>query len=128
MPAPIGRIDAQVAPRVQRSQNPSASSFKKELQSAVKRQNELRLSAHAQKRLQEVKPQWGPTDQARLAAVTDEMHKKGANRSLVFMDGIAFLVSVPNRTVITAIDSGRANSGIFTNIDSAIMVSQETGK
>ena len=128
MPAPIGRINAQATPQIQRTQKPSAGSFKNELQSAAQRQNEVRLSAHAQKRLQEVKPQWGPNDQARLAAVTDEMQKKGASRSLVFMDGIAFLVSVPNRTVITAVDGDRATSGIFTNIDSAAMVSPLAGK
>ena len=37
------------------------------------------------------------------------------------MDGTAFVVSVPNRTVITAMD-GRNQENIITNIDSAAIL------
>ena len=120
MAAPITRVGAGNPRETQRTQTlPGQTDFGKELKSAVERQRQVRLSAHAQKRLQEVKPRWSAEDQARLEAVTDEMRKKGASRSLVLMDGIAFLVSVRNRVVITAVDGDRATSGIFTDIDSA---------
>ena len=49
------------------------------------------------------------------------MGEKGADRSLVLMDSLALVVSVKNRTVITAVDGARAASGSFTNIDSAVI-------
>ena len=107
---------------------PGQTDFGKKLKSAVERQRQVRLSAHAQKRLQEVKPQWSAEDQSRLEAITDEMHRKGASRSLVLMDGIAFLVSVRNRVVITAVDGDRAASGIFTDIDSAVIAPADDGQ
>ena len=41
--------------------------------------------------------------------------------SLVYLDGTAFVVSVPKRTVITAMD-GRTKDNIITNIDSAAIL------
>ena len=126
--APVTRIGAQYPREAERTRTlPGQTDFGKELTSAAERQKQVRLSAHAQKRLQEVKPNWNAEDQARLEAVTDEMRKKGANRSLVLMDGIAFLVSVRNGVVITAVDGDRASSGIFTGIDSAAIATPSGG-
>jgi flagellar operon protein len=47
---------------------------------------------------------------------------KGARQSLLVMDNQAFIVSVPNRTVITALDGGSMKENVFTNIDSAVIV------
>jgi flagellar operon protein len=46
---------------------------------------------------------------------------KGSRDSLVLVDGTAFVVSVPNRTVITAVGSEHMREHIFTNIDSAVI-------
>ena len=54
--------------------------------------------------------------------VTDKglaLAAKGARESLVLMDGLALVVSVANRTVITAVGTDRMTDQIFTNIDSA---------
>ena len=47
---------------------------------------------------------------------------KGARSSLVLMDKAALVVSVPNRTVITAVDKAALKENIFTNIDSAMIL------
>jgi len=39
----------------------------------------------------------------------------------VLVDGLALIVSVPNRVVITAVDGADARDGVFTNIDSAVI-------
>ncbi len=44
---------------------------------------------------------------------------KGAKDSLVLVDGTAFVVSVPNHTVITAVGPEHMREHVFTNIDSA---------
>jgi flagellar operon protein len=38
------------------------------------------------------------------------------------MENQAFIVSVPNRTVITALDNNSMKENVFTNIDSAVIV------
>jgi len=38
------------------------------------------------------------------------------------MDNQAFIVSVTNRTVITALDGSSMKENVFTNIDSAVIV------
>ena len=44
------------------------------------------------------------------------------NESLVLVDDLAFIVNVPNRTVITAMEQGETNSNVFTNIDGAVIM------
>jgi flagellar operon protein len=51
----------------------------------------------------------------------DRAAAKGAGSSLVLMDGLALIVSVPKRVVITAVDEAGAKEGVFTNIDSAVI-------
>jgi hypothetical protein len=38
------------------------------------------------------------------------------------MDSIAFIVNVPNRTVVTAMDQTETTTNVFTNIDGAVIV------
>ena len=47
--------------------------------------------------------------------------RKGSRSAVVLVDDLAFVVAVPNRTVITAIDGGHMKEKIFTNIDSAVI-------
>ena len=46
---------------------------------------------------------------------------KGARNSVVFVDGTAFLTSVQNNTVITAVTPEAMKSHVFTNVDSAVV-------
>lgn len=46
---------------------------------------------------------------------------KGSRAAVVFVDGTAFVVSVRNRTVITAVDAAHMRDHVFTNIDSAVI-------
>ena len=59
----------------------------------------------------------------RLDDAVDKMAQKGARESLIYMNDMAFVVSVANRTVITAMDGKSARENIFTNIDSAAILS-----
>ena len=47
--------------------------------------------------------------------------EKGIKDSLVLVDSLAFIVNVPNQTVITAMDSTQATENIYTNIDGAVI-------
>ena len=59
----------------------------------------------------------------KLAGTIDRMREKGAREALIYMkDSTAMVVSVTNRTVITALDDVTAADSIFTNIDSAAII------
>jgi flagellar operon protein len=46
---------------------------------------------------------------------------KGSRNSVVIVDGTAFVASVQNNTVITAVSQEHMRSHVFTNIDSAVI-------
>jgi flagellar operon protein len=58
----------------------------------------------------------------RLESGVTKASEKGINESLVMVDSLAFIVNVPNRTVVTAMDQNESNHQIFTNIDGAVIV------
>ena len=41
---------------------------------------------------------------------------------LVLVDSLAFIVNVPSKTVVTAMDQTETQSNIFTNIDGAVIM------
>lgn len=92
------------------------------LQAEVLKQAPVKISAHAAKRLAERNIEFTANDQARLEKAVDRIDSKGADKSLVLMDDLALLVSARNRVVITAVDSASAKDGVFTNIDSAVII------
>jgi len=59
---------------------------------------------------------------ARLQNGVSQAAQKGARESLVMMDNLAFIVSVTNRTVVTAVDKAASSGNVFTQIDSAVIV------
>ena len=82
----------------------------------------LKFSAHAQERIRVRQIPLSGHDVERLQNAVLEVEKKGGRESLVLMDNSAFVVSVKNRTVITALDQEGLKNNVFTNIDSAVVV------
>lgn len=82
----------------------------------------LKFSAHAQARMKLRNINLSPEDIARLNQVVDKAQAKGAKESLILMNDLALVVSIKNRTVITAVDGANIKENIFTNIDSAVIV------
>ena len=80
---------------------------------------QLRFSKHALERIQRRGISLDSTTLGRLAEGVGRIKGKGASDSLVLVDGTAFVVSVPNRTVITAVGPEHMREHVFTNIDSA---------
>lgn len=81
----------------------------------------LQFSKHA---LARVERRGIEIDSATLRRLSDGVGRaaaKGARDSLVLVDGTAFVVSVRNRTVITAVGSEHMRENVFTNIDSAVI-------
>ena len=57
----------------------------------------------------------------RLEAGVQKASEKGIQESLVLVDSLAFIVNVPNKTVVTAMDQGETEKNVFTNIDGAVI-------
>jgi len=85
-------------------------------------QREVAFSAHARERIQMRRMDVGQETHMRLMDAVDRVAAKGGRSSLVFIDDLAFVVSVPNRTVITAMDRAQCKDNVFTHIDSAVVV------
>jgi flagellar operon protein len=81
----------------------------------------LRFSAHAQERLAERGIRLDPDSMQRLAASTEAAAAKGARQSVVLLDGLAVVVGVPSRTVVTVLEPDAAQHAVFTNIDSVVL-------
>ena len=58
----------------------------------------------------------------RLEEGVQKAQAKGITDSLVLVDTLAFIVNVPNQTVVTAMDQTESEENIFTNIDGAVIV------
>lgn len=123
-PSRLGNIEQRSVEPTTRSRLGigSDSAFRETLAGELAKSAPVRMSAHAQKRLEQSNVSLSEDEKLRLGQALDRMGEKGANRSLVLMDSLALVVSVRNRTVITAVDNARASEGTFTNIDSAIIV------
>jgi flagellar operon protein len=96
-----------------------APSFADALQQAS--QGRLQFSKHALARVQRRGIELGAGTLGRLSQGVDRAASKGSRDSLVLVDGTAFVVSVSNRTVITAVGSEHMKDNVFTNIDSAVI-------
>lgn len=111
-------------PRVSQPGSSAELSFAEILQEKQKAQesSELKFSKHASMRLEHRNISLSAEQSERLEAGVQKASEKGINESLVVVDSLAFIVNVPNRTVVTAIDSQESDEQIFTNIDGAVIV------
>jgi flagellar operon protein len=82
----------------------------------------LEFSAHALNRLQERNVRLTHQGLERLDHGVQLAEQKGSVNTLVLMDDTAFIVSVKNRKVVTAITRDGAVDNVFTQIDSAAIV------
>ena len=106
-----------VTPGVKRGRLKGKESFR----AVLNDQMSVRFSSHAQKRLEQRQISLEPAEMIRLQKAVDAADSKGARDALVLLNNKAFIVSVANRTVITALDSEEKSGKVFTNIDSAIV-------
>ena len=113
--APAG-IGAATAPR------PAAPLHGPSFAEVLKqRTSGLQFSGHALERVQRRGIDTSPQTLERLDGAVQRAAAKGARESVVLVDGTAFVVSVRNKTVITAVDAQHMREQVFTNIDSAVI-------
>ena len=82
----------------------------------------LKFSKHALGRLSDRNIELSEGQLERLNDGAKKAGQKGIKDSLVIVDQLAFIVNVPNRTVVTAMDSTETTENIFTNINGAVIM------
>ena len=92
------------------------------LAQAQRANSALRFSAHAMQRLDERNITLSEPAKAALQHGLERAAAKGSRETLLLTEDAAFVVSVPNRTVITAVPRAELEDAVFTNIDSAVVV------
>lgn len=94
-------------------------------QEILQRQNrtgEVKFSKHAAGRLADRNIELTKAQMERLQEGAEKAGEKGIKESLVIVDGLAFIVNIPNNTVITAMNQQDAAENVFTNIDGAVIM------
>ena len=83
--------------------------------------SELKFSKHATMRLEDRNINLSEAQNERLEAGVLKASEKGIQESLVMIDSLAFIVNIPNKTVVTAMDQAESDKNVFTNIDGAVI-------
>ena len=83
---------------------------------------ELKFSKHASQRLSDRNITLSRDQNEGLLGGVERADEKGIKDSLVLVDSLAFIVNVPNKTVITTMDQNDEDGNIFTNIDGAVIM------
>lgn len=100
----------------------AASGFQQALQEKLNQQPELTFSKHA---LEQIKHRRIELDEAGIQKLNDGIssaREKGIKESLMLMDNVAYVVSIRNATVITALEAKETKNHVFTNIDGAVVL------
>ena len=99
--------------KVQSGENSFNSIFQQELE-------KIKFSSHALKRLENRNIQLNEADINKNQDAVSRAELKGSKDSLVMVKDTAFIVNIPNRTVVTAMPVNESSDNVFTNIDSVV--------
>ena len=97
------------------------NSFKDLLKNKLNKDN-LNFSKHAQKRINARDMKVEDKELTKLKEGVAKAKEKGGQESLIMVDDNAYIVSIDNETVITAMGEDDIKDNVFTNIDSAVIM------
>lgn len=123
----IEQLTDRILSGTQRTENHVTTdglSFQEILQkkSLTDRTGSLKFSKHALGRLNDRNIELDQNQLERLNSGARKAEEKGIRDSLVIVDQLAFIVNVPNQTVVTAMDSTETDENVFTNINGAVII------
>ena len=119
---PVHQLDKKNKSNNTQKTNKSQKSFKEVFNSKLKNKNKVKFSKHAKKRIKSRNISLGEKEVDKLLNGLEKAENKGSKDSLIMVDDVAYVVSVENKTVITAIDDQNVKENVFTNIDSAVFM------
>lgn len=126
----IGRINVVPEPLVQKSgpgnqkkvTEKTAESFQDIFSRELAGAKQIKVSAHAQRRMLERNITLDRADWEKINSAVNKAESKGARNSLLIHGDLALIVNITNRTLISAMDEESIKEHVFTNIDSAVII------
>jgi len=118
---PLKRTQQQKK-NVQENKKSDSPAFKDILGDKIKGKDQLSFSKHAKKRIDSRSIPVSKVELDKLSTGVEKARNKGARDSLVMVNNVAYIVSVENNTVVTAVDEDSMDDNVFTNIDSAVFM------
>jgi len=117
---PINGINTLGPVKPRQEEGKTGGDFKSILEEKLK--GELKISKHAMLRMTSRNIHLTPEQLEKLSAAVEKAEKKGVKESLILINNLAFVVSIRNRTIITAVDGPNLKENVFTNIDGAVIM------
>ena len=105
-----------------KADEPTQGTFKDMFSRELAGTQELSFSKHAQARLFSRGIELSDELLSDIGTAVDKAQAKGSRETLVLTEEVALVVSVENRTVITAFDRENLRDGVVTSIDSAVIL------
>lgn len=121
-PVQPNQVDTNSAVRHGKKATGPGRSFSDVLDKSLEKLENLKFSAHAASRMLSRNIQPSESDLQRLTEGVEKARENGSNSSLILVDDMAYVVSVKNQTVITALNKDAAQGNLFSNIDSVAIV------
>ena len=118
---PLKRTQQQKK-NVQEKKKSNCPLFKDILGDKMNGKDKLSFSKHAKKRIDSRSIPVSKVELDKLSTGVEKARNKGARDSLVMVNNVAYIVSVENNTVVTAVDEDSMDDNVFTNIDSAVFM------
>jgi len=118
---PVKPIEQKTPGKTTKQQVPTTP-FKEIMAEKLREKSGVNFSKHARDRLISRGIEVNDTDLQLLKNGVEKAREKGARDTLIMVNKVAYVVSVENKTVITAIDEGSIKENVFTNIDSAVFM------
>ena len=120
---PVDLVEIANRGKVQKeSQATGKASFKDMFSRELADTRQINFSRHANERLHSRGIHLSEDTINGIADAIDKAELKGSRETLVLTDEAALVVSVKNRTVITAFDKNHLREGVVTSIDSAVIL------
>ncbi len=99
-----------------------AASFNEVFQRRIGEKEGLQFSRHAAERAGQRGIEMSDSFLNDLQSAVEKARSKGAKDVVIISDRGAFIVNVPNNTVVTTMSGNEMKENIFTNIDSAVLL------
>ena len=111
------KVNSEKKPPAGKNNTPFKKIFRNKLKNS-----KIEFSKHAKERLMARNINLSENDIDKLQKGVEKAESKGAQDSLILVDDVAYIVSVKNNKVVTAIDGNNMKEKVFTNIDSTVLM------
>lgn len=108
--------------RLQNIAAKSSTQFAGLLKKSIESRDEIHFSKHAAMRIEQRGISINDSFVEKLKEALNQASDKGARNIAVISSNGAFILNVPNRTVVTGITEDEMKNNMFTNIDAAMVL------